>query len=258
MKANNKPYNLEDSISRIDEILEVQDYSYEERDSIPSRDELTFINGFYVECSALFVDIRKSSELTDFHKNRVLAKLYRAYISEVIAVINGNSKCKELNVVGDCVSGIFDTPRKQDVDAVFDTAAQVSSLIDILNYRLTVNEIREITVGIGVALGRALMVKAGYKGSCINEVVWMGNVVNEASKLASYGNKGVSVFGRDILKSPEIAVSKEFYDRLTKRNQKMLEENEFDDYYQGDVVNGYMNDWYKKNCNDDDESDCLL
>lgn len=41
----------------------------------------------------------------------------------------------------------------------------------------------EERVGIGLAYGRALMIKAGYKGSTINEVVWMGDVVNEASKL---------------------------------------------------------------------------
>lgn len=240
MKTDNTEYKLEDSLARIDEILKAEDCSYEEKDSIPPREQLTFTNGFYVNCSALFVDIRKSSELTDFHKNRVLAKLYRAYISEVAAVINGNSTCKELDVVGDCVSGIFDTPYESDINGVFATAFTVASLIDILNYKLRVNKIREITVGIGAAYGRALMVKAGYQGSGINEVVWMGNVVNEASKLGSYGNR--ELYDREIM------VSEVFFNNLSDENKKLLEKNIYRNCYHGNVVNSAMNDWYKQNC----------
>lgn len=240
MKSDQIEYNLEDSVGRINEILLAADNSYEEKDSIPSRDQLTFTNGFYVNCSAIFVDIRKSSELTDFHKNRVLAKLYRAYISEVVAVMNGNVNCAEINVVGDCVSGVFDTPKKPDIDGVFSTAAKVSSLVDILNCRLRTYKIREITVGIGAAWGRAMMVKAGYNGSGINEVVWMGDVMNEASKLAGYGNKEYG--------DKEIMVSSNFYFNLSDDNKKLLECNDKRKCYQGYVINQYMNNWYQENC----------
>lgn len=240
MESNHIEYKLEDSVARIDEILSANETSYEERDSIPTRDQLTFTNGFYVNCSTLFVDIRKSSELTDFHKNRVLAKLYRAYISEVTAVLNGNANCAEINVVGDCVSGIFDTPKKADIAGVFSTAAEASSLVKIMNYKLKKNNVREITVGIGVAWGRALMVKAGYKGSSLNEVVWMGNVVNEASKLASYGNRESY--------DKQIMVSSDFYSNLNDDYKKMLEWNSIRSCYHGYVVNTYMNNWYNQNC----------
>ncbi|MCL2869034.1 MAG: adenylate/guanylate cyclase domain-containing protein [Candidatus Bathyarchaeota archaeon] len=243
MKANYKPYDLEDSVSRIDEILKAKGCSYEEKDIIPPREKLKFTNGFYVNCSALFVDIRKSSELTASHQKRVLAKLYRAYISEVVAVINGNSQCKELNVVGDCVSGIFHTQHRSDVDEVFYTAAQVSSLIDILNYKLKRNKIKGITVGIGIALGRTLMIKAGYEGSGINEVVWMGDAVNEASKLASQGNKQLLAW-----KCPELMVSNYFYDHLTGSNQKKLEKNIDYDCYQGKVFAADMKTLCKQKC----------
>jgi class 3 adenylate cyclase len=240
MKANKIEYNVDDSVARINEILSATDASYEELDYIPVRELLTFTNGFYVNCAAVFVDIRKSSELTDFHKNRVLAKLYRAYISEVSAVMNGNSLCAEINVVGDCVSGIFDTPKRPNIDSVFSTAAEIASLIKILNYRLKMNNITELRVGIGVAWGRALMVKAGYKGSGINEVVWMGNVVNEASKLASYGNRESY--------DKQIMVSSDFYYNLNDDNKKLLELNNVRNCYHGYLVDIYMNNWYKQNC----------
>jgi len=158
MESNHIAYEFLESVKRIDEIISASDTSFGELDSIPTRDKLTFINGFYVNCSALFVDIRKSSELPNKHKRPQLAKLYRTYISEVVAVMNGDANCAEINVVGDCVSGIFNTPYKKDVDSTFNTAAQISSLIDIMSYKFKKNGITEITVGIGLAWGRALMV----------------------------------------------------------------------------------------------------
>jgi class 3 adenylate cyclase len=44
-----------------------------------------------------------------------------------------------------------------------------------------------IRSGIGMSYGRALMIKAGFNGSGINDVVYMGDVVNRASKLAGLG-----------------------------------------------------------------------
>lgn len=240
MESDHIEYNLEDSVKRINEIISAGDLSYEERNSIPARSALAYTNGFYVMCSALFVDIRESSDLTDFHRTRVLAKLYRAYISEVSAVINGNEKCAEINVVGDCVSGVFDTPYQSDINDVFSTSAQISSIIDIMNYRFKKNNMKEITVGIGIAYGKALMIKAGYKGSGISEVIWMGDVVNEASKLASYGNKEYS--------DKEIMVSTTFYDNLNENNKKLLTLNPIRKCYHGNVVNTSMNSWYEQNC----------
>jgi len=240
MESNHIEYNLENSVERIDGIISTNDYSYEEVDNVPSRDRLTFNNGFYANCSALFVDIRKSSELPTKHTRPKLAKLYRTYISEVVAVINGNPKCAEIDVVGDCVSGIFDTPYKSDIDSVFSTAFSIASLIDIMNYKFRKNGFTEITIGIGLAYGRALMIKAGYKGSGINEVVWMGDVVNEASKLASYGNR------EDYDK--EIMVSSVIQQNLNDKNRSLLTWNSIRDCHHGNVVSSYMDKWYQQNC----------
>ena len=57
-------YDYMKSFDRIDDILTSAN-NYEERDSIPSREELTFNNGFYVMCNAIFIDVRDSSSLPD-------------------------------------------------------------------------------------------------------------------------------------------------------------------------------------------------
>jgi len=240
MESNHIHYNYEKSIERIDKILDTSDNAYEERKDIPKRDKLTHTNGFYVNPSALFVDIRDSSSLSSEYRRPKIAKLYRAYISEVVAIINGNTTCVEINIVGDGVSGIFNTKTTFDINTLFSTAFSISSLVDILNCKLQKKDIRPITVGIGISDGRALMIKAGYSGSGISDIVWMGDVVNEASKLADYGNKTYM--------DHEIMVSKKIYDDLNDHNQSLLEFNYNRNCYHGNVVNLAMNEWYKENC----------
>ncbi len=240
MKTDHAEYNVKDSVDRINQILSAQDSSYEERDQIPSRNELTYINGFYVKCCVLCVDIRKSPELTDSQTNIAHVKLYRASISEVMAVMNGNPKCAEINIVGDCVKGVFNTPYQEDVDEVFSTGAKISTLVDIINYKFKKNNINEIKIGIGVSYGKALAVKAGYKGSSVGEVVWMGNAVNEASKLAAFGNKEVT--------DKESMFSEITYYNLNEKNREILSFNSARNCYHGDVVNSYMKMWYKQHC----------
>src|SRR4051812_3197937 len=101
MKSNYAEYDYESSFKRISDILNQSDINYEEVDNLPDRDALTFTNGFYATCSALFVDIRDSSSLPSHYRRPTLARIYRAYISEMVAIMNGDIYCQEINIVGD-------------------------------------------------------------------------------------------------------------------------------------------------------------
>jgi class 3 adenylate cyclase len=153
VKSNFTLYDQPVSIARIDKILAGEDTKFEELNSLPSRDRLTFANGFYVYCSALFIDIRGSSQLTDKYYRPTLAKLYRAYISETVALINGNPICAEVSIEGDAVWGVFDTPTKANIDSVFATAFMLNSLVKSLNCRTARYGIAPIVAGIGVSYG---------------------------------------------------------------------------------------------------------
>ncbi|MDP3314140.1 hypothetical protein [Lutibacter sp.] len=241
MKSNFINYDFEKSRERIDNILKTEDKSFEEVDKIPSRDKLTFNNGFYVnKTSALFVDIRESSKLPSKYQRPVLARIYRSYISEVVAVINGNNWCSEININGDCVWGVFDAQYKPQLDSVFSTAAEVSSVIDTLNCKYKKKGIDPLEIGIGLAFGRVLMIKAGYNGSGLNDVVWMGEVVNESSNLCGYGNKTWN--------DREVMVSSDFQCNLNDHNKGLLEWNSNRSCYHGNIINTGMNDWIDKNC----------
>lgn len=157
----------------------------------------------------------------------------------VVAVINSFEDCKEINIVGDCVSAIFNARYKSQLQAMFSCSAKINSLIKILNYKLKKKNIQTISIGIGLAYGRSLMVKAGYSGSTINDVVWMGDVVNEASNLCNKANKGVN---QCILVDGDVECN------LTDYQKGLLEYNYTEQCYEGNIINKEMEKWYDENC----------
>lgn len=245
MEANHiLKYDVDKSADRIDSILNSSNLNYEEKEhDIPSRSNLTFTNGYYVNITAIFIDIVGSSEMTDEHKRPTLAKMYRAFLSECVAIMNSEIDCKEISINGDCVWGVFNTPYTSDVDNVISVAARLNSMVKILNYKLRKHNYTEIKIGIGIDYGRALMIKAGYSGSGINDVIWMGDVVNSACHLCGKA-------GRNLRKP--IIISSCIYNNLKKENQKYF--SSYYDYdhntsrYESDIYNTVMEDWYYEHC----------
>ena len=235
-------FDAETCDARIREILdEVGDYE-ESDNSIPSSNRLTFSNGFYVDCTAVFIDIRGSSSLPSTGHNRpVLAKLYRAFISECAAVLNGDPHCKQVFINGDCVSGIFETPTLPTVNTTLETAARLNSVINLLNWRLQKKNYTTIKCGIGVADGRALMLKAGHFGSNVNDIVWMGDVVNQASNLCHQGNKGNRL---------PVQISARVFDMLRDEYKSYFKPAKLNNFqvaeYEGDIVNIGLRDYLQK------------
>ena len=59
------------------------------------------------------------------------------------------------------------------------------------------------------------MVKAGYSGSGINDVIWMGDVVNTACHLANKAGRGIR---------NKIVVTEQIYNNLNDSHKKLLSE----------------------------------
>lgn len=234
-------YNIDKSSQRMDDILNAGNGNFSDSQSIPQRSSLTYTNGYYVNISALFIDIVGSSDMTDEHKRPTLAKMYRCFISECTAILNAHSICKEISINGDCVWGVFETPYRENIDTVFSIAAQLNSLIKILNYKLRKKGFSEISVGIGLDYGRALMVKSGYSGSGLNDVIWMGDVVNSACHMANQA-------GREGRKP--LIVSSCIHSNLNEHNQGLLSSIilGWKTYYEGNVINIEMDTWYNEHC----------
>ena len=235
--GNYKNYSHQSSSGRIAEILDQPVGQFEETESLPDRDRLTYTNGFYGSCSAIFVDIRDSSGLTKKYQRPALAKLYRAFISEMVAVLNSDPYVREVNIVGDCVWATFNTPSQSDINDVFILACRANTLRRLLNKHLEKRGYSALKFGIGVDWGRILMIKAGYNGSGLNDVVYMGDVVNRAAHLAHKAGRGWD----DPIWTGDV-----FAANLNDDNTKWLTrryDNEVGSVYTGDVILTEMNDW---------------
>lgn len=92
-------------------------------------------------------------------------------------------------------------------------------------------------MGVGLDYGRALMIKAGNKGSTIQDVVWMGDVVNQACHLCNDANSGYF--------DKRVFLSNIIYDNLNEANKALCTKDGGRDIYQADIVNIEMNDWLK-------------
>lgn len=242
MESNNTiSYDVAKSAERMDEILNAGNGNYADKDSVPLRSSLTYTNGYYVYVTSIFVDIVGSSDMTDEHKRPTLAKMYRSFISECVAIMNSVSMSREINIHGDCVWGIFETPKKSDIDNAINLMAKINSMIKILNYKLSKKGYSTISVGIGSDYGRALMIKAGYSGSGINDVIWMGDVVNSASNLCGIAHRN---------SRKAIVISDVIYGNLNEHN-KGLFSSFYDNWilhYEGDIINTDMENWYNEHC----------
>lgn len=246
MRSNNASYDIAQSSERIDEILATNTANYPESLTIPTHDKLNYTNGYYVDVGALFIDIRDSTGLTDVHRRPTLSKLYRCFVSECVAVINSNPYCKEVNIHGDCVWGVFEGMNSMVIREIFSSAARLKSLADLLNYKFEKNSIQQISVGIGLDCGRALMVQAGFKGTGLNEVIWMGDVVNQACHYADLAGKTINnqTIGT-------IVINKNIFDKLDEHRKSLVKFLHYDEQiplYHGDVIRSEMNDWIKANC----------
>ncbi len=90
-----------------------------------------------------------------------------------------------------------------------------------------------------MSYGRALMIKAGYSGSGIADVVYMGDVVNAAAKLASKGSKG---------SNKPLMADQLFVQNLKEKNQGLMKYDDSLGCYTGNVIHTEMDKWYQENC----------
>lgn len=198
-------FDIKNSLSRIRHYL-TDAIDAESVKEVPKEGEITYDNGYYVSCCAVFVDIRDSSSLTYEDTKKNVSKIYRSFVSEVTAIMQCLKQCKHINIVGDCVSGVFDTANpQQDLGEIFVMIARINSIIQILNKELIKNDLPQIKVGIGADFGKTLVIKAGYQGSELDDLVWIGRVVNQAAHLCDMANKQ---------QYPIVLCSKNFYDGL--------------------------------------------
>jgi len=246
-RSEQMSYDYKDGKQRIENILNKATMVRDGND-IPGDSYFTFDNGVLGWVTAVFIDIRKSTELFQNENKTVVARIIRSFTSECIEILSGNGNQREIGIRGDCVYAIYSTPQQHDINGIMNLVAQINTLIKMLNKLFEEKSFQTISVGIGVSAAKELVVKAGRKGSGINNKVWIGSAVTEASKLSGYGNTG-SVFN---LINP-IVVSNVVYINIIEVDKEWDEKNllslvtiDGKHCYHGDFINTDFNEWIER------------
>ena len=237
-------YDYEAGKKRIDDILNNK-LEVIEQNAIPSESNFTFDNGYYSWVSAIFVDIRKSSELFSDEDKEKVSKIIRSFTSEIIEILRDDDNLREIGIRGDCVYAIYTTPDKDDIYELADKTFYINTFMKMLNNTLKDKSYPTIKVGIGISTAQELVVKAGRKDVGINSKVWIGDAVTKASNLSSLGNKN----GLNSIVFSNCSYIN-MIDKLVKNNSEKAKswfhqrsDFKYGTYYDADIIKLDFNDW---------------
>lgn len=246
-------YDYRTSKKRVYEILNSKT-AITSKEVIPTNDsEFTYSNGIKSWVGAIFVDMVGSSELCEY-PNEKTARIFRAFCSEIIAIMREDPNYRQIGIRGDCVYSINTVQQQDDLVRMFDTVVIINTFMNMFEKQLINSGYNPISAGIGLGCSEDLIIKAGQTGSGINDKIWIGKAVVDASRLGDTANReGVE----------PIAMSPLFYENvhglLEKKNEKYREwiepyfESGYDrfygnvSFYHCDIVKSEFDKWVKRN-----------
>lgn len=167
-------------------------------DILPPLNDITDSNKvFKGKLSVLFVDMRKSTDLTDELKSKKMVKVYRSFIRVVIQAIRYSGGYTR-QFAGDGIMGVFQDSNKDDqiISSSYKAtkaARYIHTLIDYcLNPALKKSMDICIGCGIGICTGTIMITKVGMRGKESDEtaenetgIVWVGSTTNYANRYCS-------------------------------------------------------------------------
>ena len=182
-------YDYAQGKQRIINILDSKTKIEESADIPRSDDEFTYENGIKATVGALFVDIRNSSKYFTENKPDIVARVMRAFCSEIITILSANENYRQIGIRGDCVYAIYSCPTLAHIKSIMSDAAYINTFREMFVKILTKKNFPTFSFGIGIGASEDLIIKAGKKGSGINDLIWIGDAVVDASNMSSIANK---------------------------------------------------------------------
>lgn len=213
----------------------------------PTIEQLEDNNKSYsIKAAILFIDIRKSTYLTENSQAKSMVKIYRSFMRMAVDCVRKNGGVTR-QFLGGRIMGVFidSTDDKGNiVDSASDKAINAArSLLTMIDYSLNkylksnVNG-KIIECGIGIDYGKVLVTQVGMYGlenddNRENEVdcVWVGNTTNYASKYSDIASGGEIFISDNVFTQ----LSEEYKDKFIRsakyKGSKLFQGYVAKDYY---------------------------
>lgn len=167
--------------------LFTEDFCEYEVESVPTIDmaKLTHgATGMSGEFTFLYVDMRRSSDLASSHRRQTVARIFKAFHFSMVEIIKDKGGSVR-SFDGDRVMAVFAGKSKVN-DAIDAAMLMEGAKEDVLGPKIKARYQEEaFDIGIGIATGAALCVKAGVGYDANNrDLVWLGHPPNLGAKLS--------------------------------------------------------------------------
>jgi len=171
-------------------------------DTVPPLADVSDSNKvFKGKLSILFVDMRKSTDLTDELKAKKMVKVYRAFIRMIIQAIRYSGGYTR-QFAGDGIMGVFQDSTENEKTILSSqkavTAARyIHTLVDYCLNPALKKHLTDVCVacGIGICTGTIMITKVGMRGKEADDaeenetgIVWVGSTTNYANRHCGLAN----------------------------------------------------------------------
>lgn len=220
-----------------------------EDDHPPTMKELEDNNKTYViQPAILFIDIRRSTYLTENSQAKSMVKIYRSFMRMAVDCVRKNEGVTR-QFLGDRIMGVFMDTTDQDgnvtetaVKKALNCARSLQTVIDYSLNKYLKNNVngKMIECGIGIDYGKVLVTKVGMYGvesddskEDETDCVWVGNTTNHASKYSDIAAGGEIFLSESVFKAlPEEEKTSDCWRKCAKyKGTKLYKGYVAQDYY---------------------------
>lgn len=237
MNISTRPYNIEESIYRIEKVL------------APSN-AIIKVDGDYdiaslephqtVDCKMACLSVTMHINKFDIDKNENLYKQYKCILSEVGAIVNEIKEAIEYTVLSkNILATLIRVSNEDKLDKIIDAAAKICSLLNILNRKFVEHSLGAISIGVGVSYNNARLTKETFREGLDSEMLWYGDVVDESIKLSQNARTGF--LGNSLM------ITKSVYELLSESYRNFFTYDNTVDAFVSSLINKNMEAWLKDN-----------
>lgn len=181
---------------------------------VPETTEVSHTEAKTITTSVLHIDMRGSTNIVRQFNSTDALKIYKIFHATMVSVALFK-KGRVRTFAGDRIGVLFD-PFKSVDDAVETALLMQAAIEQILNPIFQERAKYSIQYGIGVDYGEMLVGRIGQYGNANNDLVWVGEAMNIASKLAD--DMGAGVFISDTVYCSMSSKLKEDMNMLWKKS----------------------------------------
>lgn len=200
----------------IDQVSTYFDGAYEVTKGtvIPNIEDIEFgKKGRELELAMLFIDVRESTKIVDGFRRETAAKMYKSFLWGVSQIARANGGAlRSFNGDGVLMAFIGDNKCTSAAKAALQMAWFCKEVlrpkVEAYMSKNSQLDSMDFNFGIGIDVGKVLVVRGGMKGTNNNDLVWVGNATNYAVKLSGIKNPDMPIF-----------ISKEVYTKMAESSK---------------------------------------